>query len=517
MTADPPLFRAPPAAEIAAALERRVRRRVDAAPTPQLADLVADTLFHERKRLERDDATPHYADAIEAAAQAVRSLSRPALEQAVAALVRCYAYEIHNPFSVRTYRAATRILPGTLTRLLSGARPRELLTGNFDPASRIVISGPLETLRRMAAEHTLILAPTHVSNLDSPLIGYAAFAAGLPPFAYGAGLNLFSNPAMAFFMQRLGAYTVDRRKRNRLYKDTLKDYSVEVIGRRHHSLFFPGGTRSRSGRLETRLKKGLLGTGLAAWQESLAAGRRDGEVFVVPCTLSIGLVLEAETLIADALAEEGKQRYIITDDEFSDARTVASFVRSLMRLDAKVHVVFGAPMDVVGNPVDAGGVSLDPGGRPVDRRGYVTAAGGQVVPDEQRDHLYTERVAQRLSEAYQRDFVPQSTHVVAFAAWEALRAAHPGLDTWRLVRLHPDQAVVPRGVVSARVSEAMSRLATQQTALPSTPEAAVDDALRAFASFHRRRAVDARGGELRLSPELLLYYQNRMVGYRELR
>lgn len=516
MTAEPALFHAPPAAEIAAALERRVRRRLHDAPLGAVADLVADTLFHERKRLERDDATPEYAQCIESAVQAVRSMSRPALDDAVVALVRAYATEIHNPFSVRTYRAATRVLPGTLTRLLSGARPRELLTGNFDPASRIVISGPLEQLRRMAAQHTLILAPTHVSNLDSPLIGYAAFAAGLPPFAYGAGLNLFSNPAMAFFMQRLGAYTVDRRKRNRLYKDTLKDYSVEVIGRRHHSLFFPGGTRSRSGRLETKLKKGLLGTGLAAWQESLAAGRTDGEVFVVPCTLSIGLVLEAETLIADALAEEGKQRYIITDDEFSNARTVASFVRSLMRLDAKVHVVFGAPMDVVGNPVDDDGTSLDPTGRRVDRRGYVCTPGGQVVADEQRDHLYTERVAERLSAAYQRDFVPQSTHVVAFAAWQALRAAHPGLDTWRLVRLHPAQAVVSRAAVTARVAEAMSRLASQRTALPSTPDAAVDDALRAFASFHRHRAVDGRGAELCLSPELLLYYQNRMVGYREL-
>ncbi len=517
MAADPPLFRAPPASQIAAALETRVRRRLVGTADALLADYLADTLFHERKRLERDDDGPEYAEAIEAGAQSLRAMSRPGMESSIFRMVRHYAEEVHNPFSARTYRFATRIMPGVLTRLLSGARPRDLVLGDFDPASRILLSGPIDQLRRLAEAGTLILAPTHVSNLDSPLIGYSAFAAGLPPFAYGAGLNLFSNPVMAFFMQRLGAYTVDRRKKNRLYKDTLKDYSTEIIGRRHHSLFFPGGTRSRSGRLESRLKKGLLGTGLAAWQESLAAGRRDGEVYIVPCTLSIGLVLEAETLIADSLAEEGKQRYIIMDDEFADARTIGRFVRSLLQLDAKVHVVFGQPMDVVGNPVDGEGRSLDPRGRVVDRRGYVCNSGGAVVADEQRDYLYTERVAERLGEAYQRDFVPQSTHLVAWAAWAALRATNPGLDTWRLVRLHPDQAVVDRAAVSRRVDDAMSRLSAYKTAFAPSADRTLDDAVRAFASFHRHRAVAEHGPSLRLHPELCLYYQNRMVGYRELR
>ncbi|MCK6576423.1 1-acyl-sn-glycerol-3-phosphate acyltransferase, partial [Myxococcota bacterium] len=173
-------------------------------------------------------------------------------------------------------------------------------------------------LRALAREHTLIFAPTHVSNLDSPLIGYALDRLGLPPAIYGAGLNLFSSPVMGFFMSRLGAYTVDRRKQHRLYKDVLKDYSIDSLGRRCHSLFFPGGTRCRSGRVEDRVKKGLLGTGIIAWQEGLLQGRPHPEVLVVPVTLSFSLVLEAETLIEDSLEEEGKRRYIITDDEFSE-------------------------------------------------------------------------------------------------------------------------------------------------------------------------------------------------------
>jgi len=515
VTADPALFHAPPAEEIRAALAARLRRRLAHLPDAPLVDLLADTVFTERRRLTHDGGSPAYIAAVDEAARALHAGDRAGMERASVALVESYALEIHNPFSVRTYRFATKLLPGLLTRLLSSTRARDLVSPGADPAQRIRLHGPLEQLRRLAATSTLILAPTHVSNLDSPLIGYALYAAGLPPFAYGAGLNLFENPAMAFFMQRLGAYTVDRRKRNRLYKDTLKDYSVEILGRGHHSLFFPGGTRSRSGRLEAKLKKGLLGTGLDAWQESLAAGR-ERDVFVVPCTLSIGIVLEAESLIADALAEEGKQRYIIMDDEFSEPRTIATFVRKLLALDAAVHVRFGEPMDVMGNRIDAQGRSLDPHGRPVDRRGYVCDRTGAVVADEQRDHLYTQRVADRLAEAYQADLVAQSTHLAAWAAWATLRATHPGKDTWQLVRLSPDEAQVPRAAVLTRVAEGLSRITGRHTAMPRTAEGVLDEAITRFASFHRQRALEPIGGQLRLAPELVLYYQNRLVGWREL-
>lgn len=507
------LFDAPSDDAIAAALTARARARLARVSDAELTDLLSDTVFFERKRLESDREEGPYPELVERAARCLRPLGRAEMDTAVYALVDHYAREIHNPFSERTYGFATRILPGALTRLLSATRGRDLVLGEFDPESRVIVEGPLERIRELCGRATVILAPTHVSNLDSPLIGYALYAAGLPPFAYGAGLNLFSNPAMAFFMQRLGAYTVDRRKRTRLYKDTLKDYSVEILRRRTHSLFFPGGTRSRSGRLERNLKKGLLGTGLLAWQENLAAGRTDGDVFVVPCTLSMGLVLEAETLIEDALAEEGKQRYIIMDDESYEARTVASFVRRYLALDAKVHVVFGEPMDVTGNPVDADGRSLDPSGRPVDRRGYVCDRDGKVVFDEQRDHVYTARLARHLCDAYLRDFVIQSTHLAAWAAWEALRAARPGLDTYRLVRLPPDQRVVRRVDVERRIEAALPGMARYRRTGPAGAEAILEDAIRSFARYHRHQALAPEGADLRLHGELVLYYRNRLEGH----
>ncbi|MEZ4907100.1 MAG: hypothetical protein R2771_05540 [Saprospiraceae bacterium] len=58
------------------------------------------------------------------------------------------------------------------------------------------------------------MLPTHQSNLDSMLIGYTIdFKLGLPAFAYGAGLNLYNYEIPAYYMSRLGAYKVDRRKK----------------------------------------------------------------------------------------------------------------------------------------------------------------------------------------------------------------------------------------------------------------------------------------------------------------
>src|SRR5690606_41359017 len=54
---------------------------------------------------------------------------------------------------------------------------------------------------------------------------------GLPPFAYGAGLNLFSNPVLSYFMSSLGSYTVDRQKNNIIYKTVLKNYSTTILRR----------------------------------------------------------------------------------------------------------------------------------------------------------------------------------------------------------------------------------------------------------------------------------------------
>jgi glycerol-3-phosphate O-acyltransferase len=481
---------------------------------------LADTVYKERHRLqqEKDHFDDSERDAIETLA---RSLLNNGGELTTAAehLVRSYSHEIHNRFSERTFGAATKLLPTALNRLLSPSGPSKLLGAGFDAASRIVVQGPVEQIRSLSKNHTLVYAPTHLSNLDSPLLGYALHAAGLPPCIYGAGLNLFTNPAMGFFMSRLGAYTVDRRKKHQLYKDVLKAYSTELIGLGAHSLFFPGGTRSRSGIIENNLKRGLLGTAITAWQEGLVEQRDNPEIIVVPCTITFSLVLEAETLIEDALAMEGKARYIITDDEFSEPSTVMQYGRKVLNTDSSVIVRFGNPIDLIGNMVDESGRSMDNHGRSFDRKDYVSDRNGELIRDLQRDRMYTNQLAQSLCKAYQQDNVVLPTHLAALAGWSALKQRYPRLDTYQMVLLSPHERWVDRGETLAILEHLLKQLRPMEeegrvhTHLPETAEALLQDAIDTFGRFHRRPALAFEDWRILVDPKLALYYSNRLLGY----
>src|SRR5262245_63181707 len=95
--------------------------------------------------------------------------------------------------------------------------------------ARIQADGEIDVVHACAERGTLIVTPTHSSNMDSPAIGLALLRAGLPPTTYGAGKNLFTNPFISFFMRNLGAYRVDRRLKFELYKDVLKEYSTVLL------------------------------------------------------------------------------------------------------------------------------------------------------------------------------------------------------------------------------------------------------------------------------------------------
>lgn len=64
----------------------------------------------------------------------------------------------------------------------------------------MILKGEVESVRKLCLDHTIILVPTHSSNLDSILVGYMVDAmAGLPAFSYGAGLNLFDSEFLHFY------------------------------------------------------------------------------------------------------------------------------------------------------------------------------------------------------------------------------------------------------------------------------------------------------------------------------
>ncbi|MEL7161857.1 MAG: 1-acyl-sn-glycerol-3-phosphate acyltransferase, partial [Bacteroidota bacterium] len=179
-------------------------------------------------------------------------------------VVHRYADEIVGHFKIPTFQFARRFLTFFFGRLLNAANGRSfrsLFSKKILLQEKLLVRGYVDQVRELSTRGTVVFVPTHFSNLDSILIGYAMDqVAGLPAVSFGAGLNLYNTGYTAYFMNRLGAYRVDRRKRNPIYMTALKTFSKLIIERGVPSLFFPGGTRSRSGALETKLKLGLLGT-----------------------------------------------------------------------------------------------------------------------------------------------------------------------------------------------------------------------------------------------------------------
>jgi len=508
------IFRKTPRLEVIRKLTDRARQRLEASSDAQIRDLLEDAVYHERLRMDRHGGTEREQRRVDNAAKAIVRGDRIDQIEASLRLVEAWADEVHGRFDAKVYQVASKLVPRGVDALLAH-NPLNLRALLSERPRRLEVRGDVGWLRELADTTTLVLVPTHVSNLDSPLIGWALTLAGLPPFLYGAGLNLFSNPLLGWWMSRLGAYTVDRTKRSRIYKQVLKDYSVVQLKDRHHSLFFPGGTRSRSGSLERKLKKGLMGTGIQAWQESLAAGADVPDILFVPLNLSFQLVLEANTLIRDYLAEAGKQRFIITDDESAQPKAIWTFFRRVAELDARVVAHFGTPLDVFGNELPRDPAASKAHLKRV--RGFVQSRGGETQRDPQRDQIYTERLAKAIAAQYPNLTAPQTTNIAAAAAWNALRDRSLSADPFRLVRAGLTERELPREDVLARIGGLIKQLNARAAEgrlsgpVEESAEAVLSNALISFSKYHRTRAMRAEGDRIVIEdPKLLMYYRNRL-------
>jgi glycerol-3-phosphate O-acyltransferase len=433
-------------------------------------------------------------------------------------LVDHYARDIVGNFNPRVYRFANDVLPPALSVLFTPVSSlRQGLAALDSMSRRIRVEGELDAVRTACDLGTLVVAPTHSSNMDSVVIGLALKLAKLPPVTYGAGKNLFSNPFISYFMHNLGAYRVDRRLKFGLYKDVLKEYSTVLLEHGYHSLFFPGGTRCRSNVVERHLKLGLLGTGLAAFRNGVLGGEAHRRIYVVPATINYRLVLEAETLIEDYLAETGKSRYIIEDDEFSRIGRILEFVRKMLVHEGAVVIRFGRPLDPFGNHIDDVGDSIDRHGRRIDPGSYLVGADGKVNTDHQREGVYTRQLGVALAEAFRRETVLMSTHLVARAVFDAVVDRSRVGDIYRLLRLPPSAVVVNRDEVCRRVEELRERIArapelgrVEERASGMSAAEILEDALRALTTYHSFPVLEASAERIQVgSMKLCYYYRNR--------
>lgn len=465
---------------------------------------------------------PEYAE-WRALAGSLGHVSESDAREKLRGLVDKYAWDVAGNFNPVVYKFASRAMAPILGTILS---PKAALKnipqlGSLHALdSRIVVQGPTDRVRKLAEIGTIIFTPTHLSNLDSVVFGFALERAGLPPATYGAGKNLFTNPVLSFFMHNLGAYRVDRRLKHALYKDVLKTYSSVLIERGYHSLFFPGGTRSRSGGVERKLKLGLAGTGLEAFGRTAEKGHAR-PVFFVPATINYMLTLEAETLIDDFLQEEGKARYIIEDDESTRVGRITAFAQKLLGLDESTVIRFSEPLDCFGNTVDDEGKSYDTHGRRVDAQSYLFGDDGKPHRDASRDVQYTRELGDVIVKAFAKDTVVMATHVVATAAFDHLRKTVGKGDLFAILN-HRDSVRVAREELVTKIGDVIDRARELERKskivlsphLNARPAQVLDQALRAFAGYHTNPVLGVGATDLVLEDtKLLFYYQNRLAAH----
>jgi glycerol-3-phosphate O-acyltransferase len=493
-----------------------------------LDHIILDTAYNEIQRLENARKSPEEKEELSKWRKMYKRMLNMSEEEKVKTLreiTSFYANDIIGNFNPKVYKFTTKLLPSFMSIFFRSINLKSMVIGppNEDDIDKIVLlSGQIKELQALSKKGTIILVPTHLSNMDSIVIGWALYRIGLPPFTYGAGKNLFTNWLLSYFMHNLGAYRVDRRIRNDLYKNVLKNYSTVILEKNYHSLFFPGGTRARSGGVENKLKLGLLGTSVKAYINNLKNNKENPNIYVVPCTINYHITLEAETLIDDYLKDLGKARYIIEDDEFSSFAKVINFLFKTASMQSTLHIRFGSAFDLFGNKVDIEGKSYDSHGREVDPKRYVIS-NGEIVHSEQRDSEYTKELGDRIIEEFFKNNVILSTHIIAFCIFNYLQKLYPKMDLYRLVKLTPEEATINKSDLYPLIEkvkeeiknlESQNKISMDPVLRVETSQTIMSEALRNFNTYYADRLLIDSDDNLILNDiKVIYYYHNRLKGY----
>ena len=448
----------------------------------------------------------------------------PKVDELLERIVHRYATEISGNFKPTSYRFAREVIKFWFSRLLNGARVKKFgafFRNQYTLRDKIHIVGKVKMIRKLARKGTVVMVPTHFSNLDSILIGWVIHAMGLPAFIYGAGLNLFNIKIIAYFMNSLGAYKVDRRKKNLPYLETLKMYSNLAIQKGAHSLFFPGGIRSRSGMIEKQLKLGLLSTAIEAQRSLYNSEGEQKKIFVVPVTLNYHFVLEAPELIEDYLHVKGQDRYFPENDKYGSFQLVRFLIKFFSNR-SNISVSIGPGLDVMGNYVDDEGNSLDSHGRIIDTKDYFINS-GQITVDRQREDEYTRMLSERIVTEYHKINRVFSSHLVSFIAFKIWQKKYHQLDLFNLLRLPEEDLEIDYQEfkeVFKRVRKQIYLLKEQNkiniaSHLKGKSDIVIKRGVDNVGVFHLNRPLlkNKKGNIITKDLSLLYYYHNRLVGY----
>jgi glycerol-3-phosphate O-acyltransferase len=486
-------------------------------------NIIHDTIYLEKKRLKNKKDTKEARAEISFWSKIEKrfySANEEEKEEILKEIIKTYANEIAGGYSPKLYNIAKKILPYLLKAFLVNEPFWKLFSkkGKAKVNQNITISGPVDKIRHLSEIGTLIVTPTHQSNFDSIIIGYSTFMTGIPPLIYGAGLNLFTNPFLNFLMTNLGAYKVDREKKNDLYKDVLKNYASVSIEYGYHNLFYPGGTRSRSGKVEGSLKLGLLGSGLSAYIKATKEGSKKN-IYVVPCTINYELCLEARDLIEEYLIEEGSRQFI-PNDSSNRIKNILDFAKKIVKIDSKIAVCFGEPLDIFGNEVNNEGISIDKHLRPIDIEKYILV---NEKPNYsfQRDRVYTSLLGAKIVKSFLKNNIIMDTNLVSYALFKVFQKKYPFSNVFKLVSTFEAECTKELLINTISFLKTLLLKKSEKGELKldnlvelDSPANLITRVMKQFSSYHGEKVLHEQNGNY-VSNDLitLYYYHNKLTSY----
>jgi glycerol-3-phosphate O-acyltransferase len=301
-------------------------------------------------------------------------------------------------------------------------------------------------------------------------------------------------------------------------------YSGLAIQKGAHSLFFPGGTRSRSGMIEKSLKLGLLSTTVEAQRNiylNTPEGTEAQKIFIVPVTLNYHFVLEAPELIDEYLTVKGQDRYLPEEDKYGSVQLM-QFLFKFFTKGSNISVSIGKALDIMGNYVNDEGHSLDALGRRIHTRDYFLS-NGAITIDRQREDEYTRMLSQKIVAEYHRINRVFASHLVAFVAFEMWQKQYSKLDLFSLLRLPEEELELNYAEFRATCKKVRKQIyklkkedkANYATHLKGKIDLVIKHGLENVGIFHLKRPLlmNKQGNIITRDLNTLYYYHNRLVGY----
>ncbi len=494
--------------EVSSKTENKVLKKI---ATDQLYDELINTVYKEKLRISNaswkadppDDKKFWYKIKEELIKYEDNKNSSKIKKNIFPKIIKRYTSEITGNFRRSHHGFARRLITSFLARLLNTARLRNPF-GNLNLDSTISIVGKKKKLRKLSKVGTIVMVPTHFSHLDSALIGWIISHLGLPAFMYGAGLVLYNLKIFAYFFNSLGAYKVDRRKKHFLYLETLKTYTEQAIIHGCHNLFYPGGTRSRSGSIEKNLKLGLLGSTLEAQKE---LNKKNKKIFIVPVTFNYQFVLEGPALIDQYLSLNNLKKNYLKSLGYSNTFKILKFLIKYFTKSNSIAVSFGYPMDVFGNRVNNNGI-------PINKN--------NLSFEENNKKEILNHLSEKIIEELKSNTVVYPSILIAFIAFEIIRKKFKNLDVENLISLPEDELILDSDFFKEKYLSAFQfinklknqKLIKHSKELNLSVESQITNGCKNLGLYHAIKPIRIVKNQLIIkNMKMLYYYRNRLEGY----